>query len=147
MLDIKFIRENKEEIKKAINNKNIKACGVGIDLEKTISRIRSKNITVAENNEADIFIAQLSESAKQKAMLLFEELRRSGFKVREHFIGCNLKAQLDEAEKAQVKFTLILGQKELLEGTILLKDMESGIQETINMKKLVNELDKRLHVG
>jgi histidyl-tRNA synthetase len=80
-------------------------------------------------------------------MLLFEDLRRSGFKVREHFIGSNLKAQLDEAEKVQAKFTLILGQKELLDGTILLKDMESGIQETINMKKLINELDKRLHIG
>jgi histidyl-tRNA synthetase len=130
-----------------LGGKGIKACGLAIDLEKTISRIRSKSIIVADNNEADVFIAQISESAKQKAMLMFEELRRAGFKVRECFISDSLKGQLDEAEKAKAKYTLILGQKEMIDGTILLKDMESGVQETIDMRKLVNELDKRLNIN
>ena len=116
-------------------------------MEKTISRIRSKSIVVADNSEADVFIAQISETAKQKAMLLFEELRRAGFKVREYFISDNLKVQLEEAEKAKAKFTLILGQKEMIDGTILVKDMESGVQETVDMRKLVNELDKRLNIN
>ena len=130
-----------------LGGKNIKACGLAIDLEKTISRIRSKSIVVADNSEADVFIAQISETAKQKAMLLFEELRRAGFKVREYFISDNLKVQLEEAEKAKAKFTLILGQKEMIDGTILVKGMESGVQETVDMRKLVNELDKRLNIN
>jgi len=130
-----------------LGGKNIKACGLAIDLEKTISRIRSKSIVVAENNDADIFIAQISETAKQKAMLLFEELRRAGFNVRECFISDSLKGQLEEAEKSKAKYTLILGQKEMIDGTILLKDMESGVQETVDMRKLVNELDKRLNIN
>jgi len=123
------------------------ASGIVIDVERTISRIRSHNITVGGSEKIDIFIAQLAESAKQKCMTLFEELRRAGFKVREHFICDNLKGQLDEAEKVNARFTLILGQKELMDDTILLRDMESGVQETIDMRKLVNELDRRLNIG
>lgn len=130
-----------------MGGKQIKSCGFAIDLEKTISRIRSKSIVVADNGETDIFIAQISESAKQKAMLLFEELRRAGFNVREYFISDSLKAQIEEAERVKAKFTLIIGQKEMIDGTILLKDMESGVQETIDSRKLVNELDKRLNIG
>jgi len=138
---------NYDQLMAKLGGKNIKACGLAVDLERAISRIRSKNISVAENHEADIFIAQISDGAKQKAAMLFEELRRAGFNVREYFISDSLKAQLEEAEKAKVKFTLILGQKEMIDGTILLKDMESGVQETVDLRKIVNELDKRMHVG
>lgn len=122
-------------------------CGFGIDIEKTISKIRSKNIAVSNGHQPDIFIAQIGEQPKQRAMLLFEELRRAGFKVRENFIQDSLKLQLDEAEASKTRFTLILGQKELLDNTILIRDMESGVQETIDMRKIINELDKRLNIS
>ena len=126
---------------------DLQACGFGIDLEKTISKIRGKNIAVLNGDQADIFIAQISDQAKCKTMLLFEELRRAGFKVRENFIQDSLKLQLEEAELAKVKYTLILGQKELLDDTIMIRDMESGVQETIDLRKIVNELDKRLNIS
>ena len=56
----------------------------------------------------------------------------------------NLKAQLEEANKINAKYCLILGQKELLDGTIIIRDMESGIQEIIDCNKIKNELNKRL---
>jgi histidyl-tRNA synthetase len=43
-----------------------------------------------------------------------------------------------------VKYTLILGQKEIMDGTILIRDMESGIQEIVDYKKVVDEIEKRL---
>jgi len=131
----------------SLGGKNLSVCGFGIDMEKTISRIRSKNIAVAPSEEADIFMAQLSENAKQKCMLLFEELRRAGFRVREFFIQDSLKLQLEEAERVKAKYALILGQKELIDETILLRDMESGVQETIDIRKILNELDKRLNIS
>ncbi len=43
-----------------------------------------------------------------------------------------------------VRFTLILGQKEVLDKTIILRDMETGIQEVVDIEKIVPELKKRL---
>jgi len=39
---------------------------------------------------------------------------------------------------------LILGQKEALEGTIIIRDMQTGRQETIESEKVVAEMKKRL---
>ena len=120
------------------------ACGFGIGLERAIMIIKEKNIPLKKNDETIIFISQLGEQARRKAFSLFEEMRRSGFKVRQAFTKDSLKAQLEEADRLGAKFSLILGQKELMEGTIMLRDMESGIQEVVDYKKITTELEKRL---
>ena len=56
----------------------------------------------------------------------------------------SLSAQLKVANKLAVRFTLILGQKEVLDGTIIIRDMDSGSQEIVDIKKLEKELAKRI---
>jgi len=42
------------------------------------------------------------------------------------------------------KYALILGQQESLEGTVIIRDMETGKQETVKLEKVVGEMRKRL---
>jgi len=123
------------------------ACGFGLGIERTILKIKEKSIPLKKDFENLIFIAQLGEQAKRKVLVLFEELRRAGFKVRQAFTKESLKAQLEEANRIGAELSLILGQKEVIDGTILLRDMESGIQEVIDYKKIKIELEKRLNNG
>lgn len=123
------------------------ACGFGLGIERTISKVKEANIPLKNHNENCVFIAQLGELSRRKAFLLFEELRRSGIKVRQMFTKDSLKAQLEEANKLGAKFSLILGQKEIIDGTVLIRDMESGIQEVVDYKKIRAELEKRLANG
>ena len=93
-----------------------------------------------------IFLAQLGEQARLKAVTLFEEMRRAGYRVRQAFTKDSLKAQLEIADRIGAKYSLILGQKELLDGTIIIRDMESGTQEVIDQKKIYVEINKRLEI-
>lgn len=118
--------------------------GVAYGIERIILKIKEQEIKVPEKDKPEIMIAQLGEAAKRKAMVLFENLKKEGFKVAESFAKDGLKNQLDITNKLGIKYTLILGQKELTEGTILIRDMEGGIQETVNYNKIAAELKKRL---
>ncbi len=120
------------------------ASGISIGVERTILKIREKNIPFKKDGEDLIFIAQLGEQARIKAMSLFEELRKAGFLARQSFTKNSLKLQLEDAASMDAKFSLILGQKEIMEETILFRDMESGIQEVVDYKKIRTELEKRL---
>lgn len=120
------------------------ACGFGIGIERVILKIKEKNIPLKDEEKGDIFLAQLGDQARRKIMKLFEVLRKAGFNVRQAFTKDSLKSQLEMANKMGVKYTLILGQKEIMDGTILIRDMESGIQEIIDYKKIVAEIEKRL---
>ncbi|MFC1598848.1 histidine--tRNA ligase [Patescibacteria group bacterium] len=123
------------------------AVGVAIGIERTILQLKEAEIEVPEKEAPDILIAQLGEAAKRKCLVLYENLRDEGIKVVECFAKDGLKNQLDIANKLGVKYTLILGQKELSEETILLRDMEGGVQETINYNKTIKEVKKRLGIS
>ncbi len=124
--------------------KSVPAVGLTVGLDRTVSRIRSLNLPLTPERGGDIYLAQLGDQARQKAMIMFEELRKAGFKVSQGFLHNGLKRQLEEAQKMNVRFTLVLGQKELMDGTIIIRDMESGAQEVVDNKKVIHELEKRL---
>ncbi len=134
-----------DDLVECMGGRSTPAAGFAIGIDRTILKIKEKNIPLKEEARSDIFLAQLGDSARVKAMLLFEELRRAGFNIQQSFTKGSLKAQLEEANRLGVKFSLILGQKELNEGTILIRDMESGIQEVIDYKKINSEIEKRLN--
>ena len=116
------------------------ACGV----ERLIGELKSRDIKIGQEDRPDVFVGQLGDIARKKALLLFEDLRQAGLKVIESFSKDGLKPQMELANRKQVKFSLILGQKEMMDGTILIRDMESGIQETVDFQKVLPELRKRL---
>ncbi|MFH1668264.1 MAG: histidine--tRNA ligase, partial [Candidatus Komeilibacteria bacterium] len=120
------------------------ACGLAMGIDRIVAKMREKNIEVKED-KIDIFVAHLGDSAKKKAMVMYESLRKNEkFTIAQAFNKDSLKKQLEIANKIGVKFTLILGQKEVGDGTIMLRDMQGGVQEVIDFKKIEREIEKRL---
>lgn len=119
------------------------AAGLAIGLERTMARLKDKHLLAEAPEEDIIFIAQLGEQAKLKALRLFEDLRQAGFNVRQSFASDSLKEQLEEAAGLKAKTTLILGKKEIMDGTILMREMDSGAQETVVYKKIKERLARK----
>jgi len=94
--------------------------------------------------QPDVYIAQLGIEARKRCLQLFNELRSIGLVLAEDVSKTGLKDQLEQADKRGVKYALILGQKEIADGTVLIRDMESGVQETVDYKKIKTEIKKRL---
>lgn len=123
------------------------AVGVSIGIERVITQLRTNEVQIAEDREPEIFLAQIGDQAKVKALQLFEQLRQERIEVGESFSKNSLKSQLELANKYKVKYALILGQKEVMDGTILIRDMESGVQEVIDFNKTIGEIKKKLANG
>jgi histidyl-tRNA synthetase len=119
------------------------ACGWALGLDRIVAKIREKELPLEEVYQPDVFIAQLGESAKKKAIVLYESLRHK-FKMSQALYKDSLKAQLEAANRLKVKYTLILGQKEITDGTVMLRDMNGSVQEIINLNKIESELKRRL---
>jgi histidyl-tRNA synthetase len=119
------------------------AFGLAIGLERTLARIKDKHLLLNKPEQDIVFIAQLGDQAKIKSWQLFDDLRQAGFNVRQSFASDSLKTQLEEAVGMQAKTSLILGKKEIMDGTILMRDMDSGAQETVVYKKIKERLSKK----
>ena len=70
----------------------------------------------------DIFFAQIGAEARRLSLRYFEDVRAAGFNVVEAFGKASLKAQLEASNKADARFTIILGQLEVQDGTIIGKN-------------------------
>lgn len=120
------------------------ACGFGIGVERVILQLKAQQIEPQDDRRPDIFLAQLGDAARRKAFMLFEDLRASGVHAAANFSKGALKGQLEIANRLGAKYTVILGQKEVLDGTILIRDMESGMQEIVLYDKAPAEIKKKL---
>jgi len=129
---------------KILGGEETPAAGGAGGVERIIALIKTKKIKFYQPSPAKIFLAQLGELAKKKSLKILEDFRKERIKIGESLSKNSLRAQLNRADKMGVKYSLILGQKEALEGTIIIKDMKTGKQEIVRLEKIVTEIKKRL---
>ena len=129
---------------KLLGGKDTPAVGASTGIERIMAAMKTKAVRLPQESRPKIYLAQLGTLAKRKSLRLLEDFRAAKIQVSESFGRDSLKAQLARADKIEVKYTLILGQKEALEGTIIIRDMETGRQETIKTEKVVKEMKKKL---
>lgn len=91
-----------------------------------------------------VFLTQLGELAKRKSLGLLEILRKGGIEVKESLGRDAIKSQLKVAEHVGAEIALILGQKEALDKTVIVRDIDSGIQEVVSQDKLTDFLHRKL---
>lgn len=129
---------------KTLGGKDTPAVGGAGGVERIVALMKEKAIRFPKEKKPEIFLAQLGLLAKQKSLKLIEEFRKEGIKVFESLGRDSLKAQLKLADKLGVRYTLILGQKEALDGEIIIRDMISGRQEKVKIDKITEEIRKKL---
>jgi histidyl-tRNA synthetase len=120
------------------------AIGFGLGLDRLVAEMKRVHAKSYTGPKPKVFLAQLGDLAKKKSLRIFAELQKNGILVAESFGRGSLKSQLRVADRVGVEITLIIGQKEALDETVIIKDMTSGTQETVTNEKLVNSVKKIL---
>jgi histidyl-tRNA synthetase len=89
-----------------------------------------------------VYVVQLGFGPKIKSLMLVDELRKSGINVFQNLASDSLSTQLRDAESRGVKYTVIIGQKEFVDGTVILRDMEGRNQEYVKMDAIAGRLKR-----
>jgi len=129
---------------KLLGGEDTPAVGFAIGMDRVVGEMKKMGLRTYHAPKARVFLAQLGSFAKKKSLRMFESLERAGIVVAESFGRGSLKSQLKIADRLKVELTLILGQKEAIDGTVIVKEMASGTQEIVPVAKLIDEVKKRL---
>src|SRR3989344_578274 len=128
-----------------LGGKPTPAMGGSIGIERAVNEMRRQEVKVASPKpKTRVFLAQLGDLAKKKSLKLFGEFRKNNIYVSESFGRDSIKAQLRVADRLGADLALIMGQKEALDNTLILREMQSGVQETVPLEKIIDEVKKRL---
>lgn len=120
-----------DNLAESIGGKPVAGIGFSGGVERIIEKIRDKKIKLPGKIQSEIYIIQLGDKAKKKALGLIRELSEKGLSVSCALGKGSLKSQLKAADKAGARLALIVGQREALDDTIIARDMRDSTQETI----------------
>lgn len=122
------------------SKKEVPAIGVGIGMDRVIEAPWSANLAPKINKKPKYYFIQLGFDAKLKALPIIDILRKGHIPVLQSLTKDSLTSQLSTAERSGVPYTLIFGQKEALENSVIVRDMQKHSQKTVKIDKLVEYL-------
>lgn len=102
------------------------ALGFAIGLERLILVMEAQGIPFEEEKPCDIYIGSIGEKATVKAAVLCDILRKEGFSAETDLMEKGVKGQMKYANKIGARFSVIIGDDELLNNKASLKNMKTG---------------------
>jgi len=123
---------------------NTPAMGFGLGVDRVVEKLQEKGIEAPPLPSTDVLIIQLGDTARLAALPLVVKLGKLGIAASAALGKESLKAQLRSADKMSAKLALIIGQRESIDGTIIIRDMRDGTQETIDADKVEELVRQRL---
>lgn len=118
---------------------------VGLTLIVKKNKITNKKIPVSKIKKPKFYLVQLGNFAKLKALNVIEMLRKHKIPVYHSITKDKIGGQLNGAEYMKASHVLIIGQKEAIENTVVVRDINNREQETVavsNLSEFLKSLDK-----
>jgi len=114
--------------------------GFGTGIERIILNLKRQGITLPQRQTPRVYVAVQTPGARVAAFRLASELRRAGVATLLAAGERSLKAQMRAADAHRAAYVAILGDRELKDGSVTLKHLADGSQETIPVVSVTTRL-------
>lgn len=118
------------------SKKDISAMGGSIGMDRIVERPWCKNLAPRIMKKPKVYFIQVGFEAKLKSLNVIEILRKAHIPMAQSLSKDSLGAQLAVAEKSGAPYAIIFGQKEAMEKSVIVRNMENRSQETVSLADL-----------
>jgi histidyl-tRNA synthetase len=118
--------------------------GWALGVDRTVLALKAEGIELELPPATQVFAVPLGEEARRVLFATVTELRRAGIAADFAFGGKGLKNAMKSANRSGARFAVIAGERDLTEGAVQLKNLESGEQIPVALDTVVAELQAKL---
>ncbi len=126
-----------------MTKKTIPAVGAVITLEGQAVPLRLPKHTTTKPS---VCMVQLGFGPRVRSLSILEDLRRADIPVHQSITSDSLSGQLETARQKKIPYTVILGQKEFVSNTVIVRNMFNSSQENVAIPGLVSYLKRTTKV-
>jgi len=119
------------------------ATGISLGIERLTTLLEQRGFFEPVNTVTQVFVASLS-SARKEAVGIARRLREAGLCVDMDLMERSLTNQLEYVDKKGISLTVIVGEKELREGCVALRDMKEKRQVNVKLEDLVDKIKEQM---
>jgi len=118
------------------------AVGFAMGLERLVLLVQAVNPEFKAESVVDIYLVASGANTQSAAMLLGEQVRDAlpGVRLMMNHGGGNFKKQFARADKWGARVALVLGESEIADGNVVVKDLRSGEQSTVTQDSVAAHL-------
>lgn len=120
----------------------IPGVGFGLGIERLLMLMEENGVEIPQPEPVKAFIAVMGDSAKIFGLKLLRDLRSRGVKAEMDTLARNIKGQFKYADRLGAKYTVVIGDNELAEGIVSIKEMATSQQRQVKLSDLLEELTK-----
>lgn len=121
--------------------------GFAVGLERLMLALSMQDLLPEVTAAGDVAIATHGEAASELGFAIAQELRAADFTVDTDLLGRSLKSRLKQVGKTGTKYVIIIGETELADGTVIIRDLAAREQTTLARSEVVgylqNERERR----
>lgn len=118
--------------------------GWALGVDRTVLALEAEGVELELPASTSVFAVPLGEEARRVLFAKVVELRKVGIAADFSYGAKGLKAAMKAANRSGARFALVAGERDLAEGVVQLKDMESGEQTPVGVNEIVAELESQL---
>ncbi|MFF7439131.1 histidine--tRNA ligase [Streptomyces sp. NPDC008122] len=118
--------------------------GWALGVDRTVLALEAEGVELDIPATTSVFAVAIGEEARRVLFGKVTELRRAGIAADFSFGGKGLKGSMKDANRSGARLTVVAGERDLAEGVVQLKDMESGEQQAVAVDGLVEAVRAKL---
>lgn len=116
-----------------LGGQKLPSLGYAMGLERLLMVMENQGIEIPEPEPCALYIAGLGDNAQSKAFELIGAVRNTGLPAETDVVGRGLRAQMKYADKIGARFSMVIGDNELLENKANVKNMTTGEQTELSL--------------
>lgn len=118
------------------------ALGFGLGIERLLLTLETLGIDLPVDEKPDVFVAAMGDAAKEITIRLLRDLRINGVSTEADFTNRSCKSQMKLANKLGAKYVLLIGDDEVAQGVVTIRDMLTKEQRQVTLDRAVEEISR-----
>ncbi|MFI1682524.1 histidine--tRNA ligase [Streptomyces sp. NPDC020607] len=127
-----------------IGGPSLPSVGWALGVDRTVLALEAEGVELELPAATSVFAVPLGDEARRVLFAKVTELRKAGVAADFSYGGKGLKGAMKNANRSGARFTVVAGERDLAEGVVQLKDMESGEQSAVAVDDVVAVLTAKL---
>ena len=132
-----------DDLVKQMGGPELSGIGFAIGVERLAILCDAEKVFEDYNFSLDCYVINLNDD-KTYALNVLENLRNNGFMAEMDYYGRSLKSQFKSSERKNARFVIIIGEDEIKNNSVTLKDTLTKAQETLSKDELIDRIDQLL---
>ena len=118
------------------------AVGIAHGIDRIVLAMKMQKTVLRTGNEKTVVVVPIKEELRAEALQISRMLRDAGVMVEVEVMGRRMAKALEDADRRKMNYAIIVGERELSEGAVVVRDLAKRVQSTVKVEGIIDVIKR-----